>query len=162
MRRPADLGHVALALGVTGLGLFYAVETLSIPATPGYARVGPSVFPAIVAAGLVAVGLVLLSTSLKPGGPAPARAPEGGGAGAWDWYAFAWISGGLIAHLLLVKPAGFIPASALLFAVVARAFGSRLPWRDTLVGLVLAAVVFAGFTYGLDLSLPRGLLQGLI
>jgi putative tricarboxylic transport membrane protein len=160
LRRPADLGALALALGVTGLGVFYAVETLSIADIPGYARIGPTAFPAIVAAGLVAVGLALVWLALKPGGSA---AREGGEAGGlWDWSAFAWVSGGLVAHLLLVNPAGFIPASTLLFAVVARAFGSRRLGRDLAVALALAVVVYAGFTYGLDLSLPRGPLEGLI
>jgi len=49
-----------------------------------------------------------------------------------------------------------VPASTLLFALVARGFGDRR-WVVTLpIGLALALVVYVGFTRGLALALPTG------
>jgi len=42
------------------------------------------------------------------------------------------------------------------------AFGSRRYLRDAAIGVILSAVIFLGFTRGLDLSLPAGILEGLL
>jgi putative tricarboxylic transport membrane protein len=68
----------------------------------------------------------------------------------------------LLAYLLLIEPAGFILASTLLFAGAAFAMGSRRPARDVPIGLVLATVLFLGFTRGLGLDLPAGVLGGVL
>jgi putative tricarboxylic transport membrane protein len=65
----------------------------------------------------------------------------------------------LATDLLLIDSAGFVIASTLLFALVARGFGSRRPARDATVGLALAALVYAAFTHGLGIALPAGVLR---
>jgi len=79
-----------------------------------------------------------------------------------DWKAVGIIMVGLIAHMNLLKPLGFVPAGLLLFLSVAFAFGSRRYGRDILVGLLLVLFAYVGFTYGLGLQLPQGLLKGLL
>jgi putative tricarboxylic transport membrane protein len=49
-----------------------------------------------------------------------------------------------------------------LFVFVARAFGSRTWLRDIIIGLILSFVVYIGFTYGLGLDLPAGVLAGIL
>jgi putative tricarboxylic transport membrane protein len=61
----------------------------------------------------------------------------------------------------LLKPLGFVPAGVILFWSVAFAFGSRRYGRDLLVGLLLVLFAYLGFTYGLGLQLPPGILKGL-
>jgi putative tricarboxylic transport membrane protein len=56
----------------------------------------------------------------------------------------------------LLRPAGFVISSAVLFVLVARAFGSRRVVRDVLVGLALATAVFLAFSRGLGVTLPGG------
>jgi putative tricarboxylic transport membrane protein len=68
---------------------------------------------------------------------------------------------GLILHLLLLKPLGFVLAGLILFMSVAFAFGSRRLLRDALIGLVLTSLAFVGFSKGLGLQLPPGILAGL-
>src|SRR3546814_19073658 len=58
--------------------------------------------------------------------------------------------------------AGFVVASTVLFVAVARAFGSRRPLLDTVIGLVLCAVPQIGFTWGLGLRLPAGIFAGFL
>jgi putative tricarboxylic transport membrane protein len=140
----------------SGEGLIAAAA--AIPASPSYARVGPQVFPWTVSAILVLIGLGLLAQALTgrwtyEAEALPARV---------DWTALLWILIGLALYLATIGWAGFPIASALLFAGAARGFGSRRPALDLGLGLVLGAAVFAGFHYGLGLSLPAGILDGLL
>ncbi len=49
----------------------------------------------------------------------------------------AWIVGGLVLQLLLLKPLGFSIATGLLFALTAAGFGKRKLWITIPVGIVL-------------------------
>ena len=68
----------------------------------------------------------------------------------------------LMAYLVLLVPAGFVIASTVLFAGAAFAMGSRRTLRDIAVGAVMATVLYLGFTRGLDLRLPAGVLAGIV
>ena len=46
--------------------------------------------------------------------------------------------------------------------LVARGFGSRRWLLNALTGVVLAVLIFAVFNYGLGLTLPAGVLKGLL
>jgi putative tricarboxylic transport membrane protein len=62
----------------------------------------------------------------------------------------------LVVDVALVDWIGFVVASALMFAIAARAFGSRRLTRDSIVGLGIAAVIYVAFTRGLGVALPHG------
>jgi putative tricarboxylic transport membrane protein len=68
----------------------------------------------------------------------------------------------LVAYLLLIERGGFVVASAILYAGAAFAMGSRRVIRDVATGIVLALVLYVGFTRGLDLRLPAGVLDGVL
>ena len=68
----------------------------------------------------------------------------------------------LVAFLALIEPGGFVVASTILFAGAAFAMGSRRLPRDIALGLVLATSLYVGFTRGLGLDLPAGVLGGLL
>ena len=53
-------------------------------------------------------------------------------------------------------------ASAVLFVCVAFGFGSRRYLRDVVIAIVLAIVTYVGFTRGLGLQLPAGILAGIL
>ena len=76
--------------------------------------------------------------------------------------AVAVIAAGLVAHLNLLKPVGFVPAAIVLFMCVAFAFGSRSYVRDFIVAVGLAFAAYVGFSYGLGLQLPPGILKGIL
>ncbi len=145
-------GEVLLAACVLALGVAYAAGAWLLPEAPGYARIGPRHFPALVAAGLVITGTLLLIEALVTG----YRHLPGEARGRYDWPAFLWVAGGLVAHMALIAGIGFVLAAALLFVCVARGFGSRRLLRDVLIGLLLNAVVYVLFTRLLTLSLPWG------
>ena len=148
MRAPAE---IALSLGVVALGLGVAGVTATLPSEGGYAGIGPNFIPAVVAAGIIAVGVWLAIEALTGGWR---KAPE-----HTDTFApapFLWVSAGLFAHMLLIGWAGFVVAGTVLFAGVARGFGSRRVARDIALGLVFTIGIYLFFVKLLNVSLPAG------
>jgi putative tricarboxylic transport membrane protein len=150
--RGLRLGEALLALIVLALGLFITVETFSLPASSAQVVVGPKLFPSIVGTGLIVVGGLLVYEAF-----AGHVAHEGGGF-ELDWKATGLVLAALIVQMLLLERLGWIIATTLLFAAVARAFGSRRPLLDIAIGLALTSLAFVAFTWGLGLTLPGGVI----
>lgn len=146
--RTLRMGEAVLGGGLLALGGFIAVETLLAPRT-GSLLVGPALFPCLIAAGLALVGLAVLREAFA--GPI---AHEGGM--ELDGLALGLTAAGLAVQFLLVEALGWIPAAALLFMAVSRAFGSRRPLVDAALGIGLAAGTYVVFNHALGLNLPPG------
>jgi putative tricarboxylic transport membrane protein len=58
--RSLRIGEAVLGAAVLGLGLFVAVETTLLKVAATHAAVGPRLFPALIAAGLVVMGVLVL------------------------------------------------------------------------------------------------------
>ena len=142
-------GEAVLGGVVLGLGLFVGIETSLMEVAPANAAIGPRLFPFLVAAGLVVVGLLVLRQALF-GHIAHERGFE------LDWPAVAWVGGGLLVQLWLVEWLGWIVATALLFLAGTLAFQDRRVPLNLAIGLVLAGLTFWIFNDGLGLSLPVG------
>jgi putative tricarboxylic transport membrane protein len=115
---------------------------------------GPQAMPYVIATGmaLLAAGNFWLAWR----GDFPARE-------SFDPKAIVLILGGLAALIAIIGlGGGFIPATAVLFAATATAFGRRAIHIDLAIGLVLAIVVFLLFDKLLTLSLPAGPLERLL
>lgn len=147
--RHGTTAQFVVALGVLGLGVLFGSATFLLPEAPGYSQVGPGMVPAMVSIGLLVCGGVLTLEALR-GGWRGMPVPEGGAVASRP---LLWMVGGLVLHALLIGTAGFIVASTLLFACVARAFGSNRYLRDGLVGMLLAGSLYWLFTQVLRLSL---------
>jgi putative tricarboxylic transport membrane protein len=150
--------EIALSIGVLGLGVFAAAVTATLPGEGGYAGIGPNFIPAVVSAGLLLMGGWLLWEALA-GGWRNRGEPEAGTEHAFHAGAFWWITAGLAAHMALIGWAGFIVAGAVLFACVARGFGSARAARDAAIGFALSLAVFLFFVRMLNVNLPAGWLQ---
>jgi putative tricarboxylic transport membrane protein len=152
-----DASAVVAALAVMALGAFVVFDTATDLAGPGYAQVGPGVFPVIVGGALLLAGLALLLQGLR---------------GRWR---VSWIEreasastlsmplrnvllavAALTLDVMLFAPLGFIAASAVLFTCVSAAFGSRRLALDAVTGVVVATVIYFVFVHGLGLHLPAG------
>ena len=153
--RELRLGEAALAAFVLLLGVFVAVETAMLRTGPGYSAIGPKLFPSLVAAGLLLVGLALLYEA-RAGAVAQPMGFE------LDLPPALLVTAGLVLQMLLMRPAGFVIASAVLFVAVTYAFGSRRLALNAAVGLVLCAATYVAFTFGLGLGLPAGVLGRLL
>lgn len=150
LRKPETL----LALGVIALGLLALYETTRIPVSPMYAQVGPTAVAYLASVLLIGLGGALLVQSVSGrwiSDPAESETEL-------DLHGLGWLLLGLVLNVGLIDPLGFIPASVLLFACTSRAFGSRRPWRDMLIGLVLSAIAYFGFAELLGINIGAGLL----
>ena len=152
--RPAlHPGELLIAIGLIALGSFVIYETQNIAETQGYAQIGPRLFPYIIGVGLTLCGAVLGWHALSGGWR---HVPLDENHETPDWMAFCIISAGIVLHMVVIGWAGFILASILLFVLTARGFGSKRSVRDAVIAVVLAVVVYAVFTQGLGLNLPKG------
>jgi putative tricarboxylic transport membrane protein len=134
-----------------------------LSAAGGYARIGPNAAPAVIAGGLILLGIWLLYEALS--GRWHSASPDQTAAGGEQRFyagAFVWVSAGLFAQMLLIHRAGFVLAQAVLFTCVARGFNSRRPIRDFAIGLALALGVFLFFIKFLNVNLPAGWLKPIL
>jgi putative tricarboxylic transport membrane protein len=161
MRRSA--AEVALSLGVLALGIGVAGVTATLPSEGGYAGIGPNFIPAVVAGGIILLGLWLAFEALTGGwrNAAPDD-PAARGEHAFHGAGFGWISAGLFVHMALIGWAGFVVAGVVLFACVARGFGSARIARDLAIGLLLSIAIYAFFVKLLNVNLPAGWLAPLL
>jgi putative tricarboxylic transport membrane protein len=143
-------------IAFAGLVLF---QTSRIPVSPLYSKVGPTVFPYMVAAGLLLLGLVLVLQSVRgQWGETDAESDTG----PPDWQALGWLGAGLVLNVALIDFLGFIIASTLMFVCTCRAFGSRKLVRDIIIAVVLALVAYIGFAKVLGISIGAGILEGIL
>ena len=159
----AARAELIFSLGVLALGLAATVVAWRLPEGGGYARIGPNFMPKLVSGGLILLGVWLLVERFTGGWREPvATDPAARGEHAFLPSAFAWVSAGLLAQMVLINSAGFVLAAGVLFACVARGFGSRRSLRDLALGLAIGLGVFAFFVYFLNVNLPAGWLQPLL
>jgi len=158
--RPAEL---VLSIAVSALGVATAIGAAQLPSAGGYARIGPNVAPAVVAGGLILLGVWLLYETLTGGWRnAVPDDPAARGEHAFYPSAFLWVSAGVIAEILLIHTGGFVLAQATLFACVARGFGSAKMPRDFAIGVTLGLAVFLFFVKFLNVNLPAGWLKPIL
>jgi putative tricarboxylic transport membrane protein len=79
-----------------------------------------------------------------------------------DWGVLARLAAVLVVYAFIMKPAGFIIASAVLFSGTAYALGSRHFVRDVPIGVALAIAAWFLFSEWLGIRLPAGLLDGIL
>jgi putative tricarboxylic transport membrane protein len=142
---------IASALLLLAIVIFWDTGNLQLAATYG---LGPKAMPFVVACGLIL--LALGNAVLAWRGDFPARE-------AFDYSAIVLILGGLIALILIIGlGGGFIVATAILFTVIAAAFGRRAVHVDLAIGLALAVTVYLLFDKVLALALPAGPIERLL
>jgi len=158
-----DIGEMLLALVAVVFGILIVWQATLIRLTPAYSKVGPRVIPYIVGVGLVVAGVWLGYEALT--GHASAGTAESEDADPTlptDWRTVGLLVLALLAYLVLIERAGFIIASAVLFVMAAFAMGSRRLARDIAIGIVMSTALYLVFSRGLGLSLPPGILMGIV
>jgi putative tricarboxylic transport membrane protein len=151
-RRP-DGAALVIALVLAAIAAVIVWQTSQMRVPPIQAKVGPTVFPYIIAGGLALLSVGTVISALR--GSFPAREKD-------NYGPMLWIVGGLVGQMLLLGWAGFSIATAVLFAFTARGFGRGPLWQTIPIGFVLAFVIWFIFSRGLQLSLPTGPIERLI
>ena len=151
------IGETVIAIGVLALAVVIFVQTLAVPVSPLYAKVGPTVFPFITAAGLAVLGVMLVVEAVRGGWQSEEEKET-----RPDWLALFWVAAGLVLNVLLIVPAGFTLASIVLFVCVARGFNSKKILRDASIGAAFALIAYFGFAKTLGINIGSGLVENAI
>jgi putative tricarboxylic transport membrane protein len=157
--RPRAQGPALVGAGVAAFGLLVFYQTTQIPISPLYSKVGPTIFPYLVAGGLFFLGLGLIIQAWRgQWGETDAEQDDQ----PVDRRALGWLALGLLLNVALIDVLGFVIASTILFVCTARAFGS-LNWkRDLGIAVALALVAYLGFSRLLGISIGAGVLEGIL
>jgi putative tricarboxylic transport membrane protein len=159
---PAAESRLAMPELLIGFGLAACAaavfwQTWTMPVSPMYSKVGPTVFPYMTATGLAVLAVLLLVAAAR-GGWQPDDEKET----PTDWRALGFVAAGLIANVLLIQPLGFTAAAVVMFVLVCHGFGSRHPLRDALIALVLALAAYFGFARALGVNIGAGVIENVL
>lgn len=160
-RRGISVPDLLVALGVTLLGLGLLAGSLKIPFGIN-AVVGPRVFPLIVSVGMTLLGALLTVNVLRGDRAEPAAEEDTDPDAPVNLGAAGIILGGFLLGTVLLPTLGFVLGTAIMYFSVALAFGERRWGLMVFVSLAVALVTYLVFTHGLGLSLPPGVLKGVL
>lgn len=140
-------------------GVIAVWGALTIEAPPNSAPPGPSVVPGVIGVLLLLVAAKMAVDNLRVARALAAGTEFGPPAPPTEWSPVLLTLGALAVHVALLEPLGWLLAGTLLFWGVSYAFGARNPLRDAVVSLSMSAAVQVGFSFGLGLNLPGGVLE---
>jgi putative tricarboxylic transport membrane protein len=152
------------------LGLGICAGTFSVGTLPGQDSLGPRLFPLLIGGGLIIFGLANIWrgwVASRAGVTPVEEAFIPGSEAEWatepgDWPTLIWVITGLVIGAAGYKFIGFMPSAWIVFLLTARGFAGHWSWRHALVGLIVVLVAFFGFTKGLGLHLPTGILSSVL
>jgi putative tricarboxylic transport membrane protein len=144
-----DIPNAILGAFAILLGAYVALDASGYHDGSTYDALGPSLLPYIIAGGLILTGLPILVGAFRSRMPSTAFDDV-------DWKAIGLIVVALIIPIAFIVMLGWIPVITMVFALGARAFGSRRTILDLGLGLAFGIVTFLVFNYGLGLRLPNG------
>ncbi len=156
----SELG-VAVFLGA--VGLLVVISAILLPEsriTRG--PVGPAAVPIVVGALLLVVSVFLAVDVLRGGRGEPEGGEDVELGGGTDWRTVALLAVAFLANALLIEPLGWPLSGAILFWGSAFALGSRHHVRNVVLALVLGVGSWYLFVLGLGISLPVGILKGIL
>ena len=156
----SELG-VAVFLGA--VGLLVVISAILLPEsriTRG--PVGPAAVPILVGALLLIVSVFLTVDVLRGGRGEPEGGEDVELGGGTDWRTVALLAVAFLANALLIEPLGWPLSGAILFWGSAFALGSRHHVRNVVLALVLGVGSWYLFVLGLGISLPVGILKGIL
>jgi putative tricarboxylic transport membrane protein len=143
------------------LGAVWLHGALSLPQAATYALVGPGLFPALIGAGLVLLGALLVVAVARGERFEPQEVEDADPTRPPSRRALWTAVAAGVAPILVIRPLGFPAGAALAFALTARALGSRRLLLDLGLGALLGVACWLLFSRLLGLSLPGFPLLGL-
>jgi putative tricarboxylic transport membrane protein len=134
-----------LGLGVIALGGIWLHGALSLNVMADYGGIGPGLFVGLVGSGLVLLGILLtirigrgerfepqVTEDMTPDSPVSRSG-------------FLLATAAAAVPLATMQPVGFPITAALVFTLVARAFGTHRILHDLVFGLILGSACWYGF-----------------
>jgi putative tricarboxylic transport membrane protein len=154
--------ELGLALVVLGLGVFVIVGTLDVSAAASQLGLGPRFFPMLVGGSLIVIGLFYVADVLRGGRGDPEESEDVDADAPADWRSVGLVSGVFLGFTALLEVLGWIIASSLLFFGLSVVLGAAHRLRAAGIAVVLGLVTYLLFVKGLGVTLPGGLLRGVI
>ncbi|MEU4225287.1 tripartite tricarboxylate transporter TctB family protein [Nonomuraea sp. NPDC026600] len=154
--------ELGLALIVLALGVFVVIGTLDVSAAASQLGIGPRFFPMLVGGSMIVVGLFYVADVLRGGRGDPEESEDVDVDAPADWRSVGLVSGIFLAFTAVLNVLGWIIAASLLFFGLSLVLGAEHKLRAAGVGVVLGIATYLLFVKGLGVSLPGGLLRGVI
>ncbi|MER6947033.1 tripartite tricarboxylate transporter TctB family protein [Nonomuraea sp. NPDC000554] len=154
--------ELGLALVVLGLGVFVVLGTLDVSAAASQLGLGPRFFPMLVGGSMIVIGLFYVADVLRGGRGDPEESEDVDVDAPADWRSVGLVSGIFLAFTALLNPLGWVIAASLLFFGLSLALGAEHKVRAAVVGVIVGLVTYLLFVKGLGVTLPGGLLQGVL
>ncbi|MEU5726074.1 tripartite tricarboxylate transporter TctB family protein [Micromonospora sp. NPDC047738] len=154
-------GELAFGVLLSAVAVTVLVDAAGLPASTSASGVGPAFFPTIVGVALLTVAAALIVAVLRGHRGTPDEGEGDVDPSHTQVRPALLVVGAVLAHGLLLDPAGYLVAAFVAFWGIAYALGARHPVRTPVISLAVAAVVYLGFTYGLGIDLPAGPLEGI-
>jgi putative tricarboxylic transport membrane protein len=161
-QRGVDVAEFGVSAFLFALGIVVLIGTTQIAAAIQRGPVGPKAVPTVVGVGLLILA-VWHALDVARGGHGEAEAGEDIELGTpADWRTVAILLAGFVGNIVLMEPLGWPLSGALMFFVISRALGARSTVRDIGIALVLGFVSYYLFAELLQLTLPSGVLEGVL
>ncbi|MEU7831005.1 tripartite tricarboxylate transporter TctB family protein [Nonomuraea sp. NPDC050022] len=154
--------ELGLAVIVLALGVFVVLGTLDVSAAASQLGIGPRFFPMLVGCSMIAIGLFYVADVLRGGSGDPEESEDVDVDAPADWRSVGLVSGIFLAFTAVLNVLGWIIAASLLFFGLSVVLGAEHKLRAAGVGVVLGIATYLLFVKGLGVSLPGGLLRGVI
>jgi putative tricarboxylic transport membrane protein len=155
-------GELAFAGSLVLLALLVAWDTWHMDIPQASSIVSPQLFPFIISALLALTGVLLIVEVLR----GRLGTPDGDEPGApfipADKKTMLFLVIAIGVHVILLEKAGYIIAATLGFWGASFTFGSRKPLKDFGISLAFALTVYFVFSKGLQIQLPKGLLESVL
>ncbi|HET6967097.1 MAG TPA: tripartite tricarboxylate transporter TctB family protein [Ornithinibacter sp.] len=158
-----DRAQYGVCAALALLGVVVIVDATRIgAATSSNDPVGPRALPFVIGAALLLIS-VLYALDVARGGVGEAEAGEDVELGVpSDWRTVGILAGAFVVNALLIERLGWVISGALLFAMSAYALGNRHHVRGLAIGVAMSLATFYAFAIGLGVTLPAGILQGIL
>ncbi|SDQ38861.1 tripartite tricarboxylate transporter TctB family protein [Thermostaphylospora chromogena] len=154
--------ELVLAAVVLGLGAFVIVGTADVTTASSALGLGPRFFPFLVGGAMIVVGVCYVIDVLRGGRGDPEQSEDIDTRTPADLRTVAIVSAIFLAFAVTVDVLGWIVGSALLFFGLAVTLGARRRIRAAAIAIALAVGTHLLFVKGLGVTLPGGLLTGVI
>lgn len=163
LQRIRGRSELGMALFLLLLGAVVTIDAAQLPS--GFAQrgpVGPAAVPFVVGIGLILTSVLLATEVLRGRTADPEEGEDIDLSSGTDWKTVLMVAGAFLANTALMEPLGWPISGALLFWGCAFAFGGRRHIRNAIIGLVISFGSYFLFELVLGLSLPGGILGGVL
>ncbi|WP_084960027.1 tripartite tricarboxylate transporter TctB family protein [Thermoactinospora rubra] len=154
--------ELVLALAVLALGVFVIVGTLEVTAAASRLGVGPRFFPMLVGGSMVVIGVFYVADVLRGGHGDPEESEDVDTHAPADWRSVLLVSGIFLGFVAILNWLGWVLSASLLFFALSVALGARHLVRTAVIAVVLGVSTYLVFVKGLGVTLPNGILSGVM